>query len=118
MCLVSLKGVVFTMFFWIVVGALAVVQGLIMLTGLRIRSSPQGLGGPVGSRPMEIVWTAVPAVILIAVVILSFQALQDEDEQAAQSEAAFSGLASAMQGRAVAGQVLLPAMDGTEGSGR
>ena len=118
MCLVSLKGAVFAMLFWIVVGALAVVQGLIMLTGLRIRPSPRGLGGPVGSRPMEIVWTLVPAVILIAVVILSFQALQDEDEPAVQSEAAFSRLAFAMQGSALAGQVSIPAMDGVEGSGQ
>ncbi len=68
------------MFFWIVVGALAVVQGLIMLTALRIRLAPHALRGPLGARPMELLWTLAPALVLVAMVVLSFQVLQDDDE--------------------------------------
>ena len=68
------------MLFWIVVGALAVVQGLIVLSALRMRLAPHALKGPLGARPMELVWTLVPTLILVAIAVLSFQALQDDDK--------------------------------------
>lgn len=67
------------MFFWIVVGALAVVQGLIMLTALRIRLAPHALTGPLGARPMELLWTLAPSLVLVAIAVLSFQALRDDE---------------------------------------
>ena len=74
--------------FWAVVAALAVVQARILFTALRIRATPDPARGLVGSRPMDMVWTILPVFILAAIVLLSFQALQDRNTSSSEPEAA------------------------------
>ena len=78
--------------FWAVVAALAVVQALILFTALRIHAPPDPGRGLVGSRPMEMVWTLLPALVLTAIALLSFQALQDRNASSSQPEAAASSV--------------------------
>ena len=59
---------------WLVVGALAVVEAAIVVTALRMRVRSTAARSVVGSRPAEIVWTLLPAPLLAALVLLSFQA--------------------------------------------
>ena len=66
------------LFFWVVVGVASLAEGLIVFTILRARKDSLETGGLVGSRKAEVVWTLLPVLILIAVAVLSFQALQDE----------------------------------------
>lgn len=66
------------LFFWVVVGVVSLAEGLIVFTILRARKDSSETGGLVGSRKAEVVWTLLPVLILIAIAVLSFQALQDE----------------------------------------
>ncbi len=59
---------------WLVVGALAVVEAAIVVTALRMRVRSTAARSVVGSRPAEIVWTLLPAPLLVALALLSFQA--------------------------------------------
>jgi len=65
------------LFFWVVVGVVALTEGLIVFTVLRARMDTLATGGLVGSRKAEVVWTLLPVLILIAIAVLSFQALED-----------------------------------------
>ncbi len=66
------------LFFWVVVGVVSLAEGLIVFTILRARKDSSEMSGLVGSRKAEVVWTLLPVLILIAIAVLSFQALQDE----------------------------------------
>ena len=74
-----------TLLFWVVVGVIALIHGLIMVTALRVRTQPNPARGFIGSPKAETVWTLLPVIILIAVVILSYQLLQDDNASDAVS---------------------------------
>ena len=59
--------------FWLVVGLLAVFKTAIVARALRMRVRPIGPRSIVGRRPAEIGWTMLPALLLIALVLLSLQ---------------------------------------------
>ena len=60
--------------FWLVVGILAVVEAAVVVTALRMRVNSTAARGVVGSRPAEIIWTLLPALLLAALALLSFPA--------------------------------------------
>ncbi len=60
--------------FWLVVGILAVVEAAVVVTALRMRVNSTAARGVVGSRPAEIIWTLLPALLLAALAVLSFPA--------------------------------------------
>lgn len=57
--------------FWLVVGAVALVETAIVTAALRMRVGSIGPLGLVGRRPAEIGWTLLPALLLVALVLLS-----------------------------------------------
>lgn len=59
--------------FWLVVGAVALVEAAIVTTAIRMRVRSTGRRSIVGRRPAEIGWTMLPALLLIALVLLSLQ---------------------------------------------
>lgn len=59
--------------FWLVVGAVALVETAIITTALRMRVRTSGRLSIVGRRPAEISWTLLPALLLVALVLLSLQ---------------------------------------------
>jgi len=65
--------------FWAVVGVIGLVEAAILLTALRIRPLPGERRSPVGSRGAEMVWTLMPTLLLLLLVVLSYQALRDRD---------------------------------------
>ena len=60
--------------FWLVVGILALVEAAVVVTALRMRVNSTAARGVVGSRPAEIIWTLLPALLLAALAVLSFPA--------------------------------------------
>ena len=58
---------------WLVIGALALVEIAIVTTALRMRVGTTGPLTLVGRRPAEIGWTLLPALLLVALVLLSLQ---------------------------------------------
>ena len=62
-----------TLGFWLVVGILAVVEAAVVVTALRMRVRSTAARSVVGGRPAEISWTLLPALLLAALVLLSFQ---------------------------------------------
>ena len=68
-----------TTLFWIVIAALTIMEGLIVFSALRMRVAPGPAGSTVGGRRMEVLWTLLPALLLLAMAVLSFQALDDDD---------------------------------------
>jgi heme/copper-type cytochrome/quinol oxidase subunit 2 len=71
-------GQVSTLLFCVVVGVIAIIDGLIVVTALRVRTQPNPARGFIGSPKAEMVWTLLPVIILIAVAITSYQLLQDD----------------------------------------
>ncbi|MCY3895260.1 MAG: hypothetical protein OXG17_02190 [Chloroflexi bacterium] len=59
--------------FWLVAGLLALFEAAIVITALRMRVRTIGPRSLVGRRPAEIVWTLLPALLLVALVWLSLQ---------------------------------------------
>lgn len=57
--------------FWLVVGLLALLEAAIVVTALRMRVRPIGPRSIVGRRSAEIGWTTLPALLLVALVVLS-----------------------------------------------
>jgi heme/copper-type cytochrome/quinol oxidase subunit 2 len=76
--------------FWVVTGALGILEALIVVAALRMRTTDGAQRGIVGSRPMEVLWTLLPALLLIAMVYLSFQAYQNEADAASDNGATMS----------------------------
>ena len=66
------------MFFWIVVAAMAAVQVVIIATALRMRIASDPDRGILGARSTEVFWTLLPALLLAAVIVLSFQTFRGE----------------------------------------
>lgn len=64
-----------SIFFWVVIGALAAVETAIIVTALRMRVTPDPARGILGARGTEVLWTLLPIVLLAAVALLSFQFL-------------------------------------------
>ena len=65
--------------FWVVLAAIAFAEAAIVVAALRIPIASAPDRGIVGARPMETVWTLLPALLLVAVAVLSFGALDDGD---------------------------------------
>jgi heme/copper-type cytochrome/quinol oxidase subunit 2 len=80
--------------FWVVVGALGVLEALIVVAALRMRTTGGGQRGAVGSRPMEVLWTLLPALLLAAMVYLSFQTYQDDADAPSDDNAPSSASGS------------------------
>lgn len=57
--------------FWVVVAALALAQTAIVVTALRMKVEPDPARGIVGARMTEVLWTLLPVVLIVAVVVLS-----------------------------------------------
>lgn len=60
--------------FWLVVGTLVIVEAAIIVTALRMRIQPLAARSVVGGRPAEVVWTLLPASLLIALAVMSLNA--------------------------------------------
>ena len=56
---------------WLIVGSLILVEAAIIVSALRMRVEPLAARSVVGGRPAEVVWTLLPALLLIALVVLS-----------------------------------------------
>ena len=76
--------------FWVVAGALGILEALIVIAALRMHTTPSKQHGVVGSRPMEVLWTLLPALLIAAMVYLSFQTYQDNGGTPAEDAAASS----------------------------
>ncbi len=76
--------------FWVVAGALGILEALIVVAALRMRTTGGVQRGIVGSRPMEVLWTLLPALLLAAMVYLSFQTYQDNVDATSDDNAAAS----------------------------
>ncbi len=59
---------------WLVVGSLILVEAAIIITALRMRVQPLAARSVVGGRPAEVVWTLLPALLLVALVVMSIDA--------------------------------------------
>ena len=59
--------------FWSVVAACGAVQAFIIVTALRMRVTSDPSRGFLGARPAEVLWTLLPALLLIALLVLSYQ---------------------------------------------
>ncbi len=60
--------------FWLVVGSLVLVEAAIIVTALRMRVQPLAARSVVGRRPAEVVWTLLPALLLLALLAMSIDA--------------------------------------------
>ena len=70
---IATLDLVSTLGFWLVVGLLAILEATIVATALRMRVRTSGPLSIVGRRPAEIVWTLLPALLLVALVWHSLQ---------------------------------------------
>ncbi len=57
--------------FWLVVGSLILVEAAIIIAALRMRVQPLAARSVVGGRPAEVVWTLLPALLIVALVVMS-----------------------------------------------
>ena len=55
-------------------GSLILVEAAIIITALRMRVQPLAARSVVGGRPAEVVWTLLPALLLVALVVMSIDA--------------------------------------------
>jgi heme/copper-type cytochrome/quinol oxidase subunit 2 len=62
--------------FWIVTAVVVVAQAAIIVTALRMRVVTDPARGVLGTRPLEIVWTLLPALLVALVVLASYRELQ------------------------------------------
>ena len=63
--------------FWVVIPAIAVAELAIVVAALRMRVEMDPGRGFLGARAAEVVWTLLPALLIAAMAVLSYQALQD-----------------------------------------
>lgn len=71
--------------FWVAVAVFVVVEGLLLYSIIRYRRKPQD-GIPLqihGNTPIEIMWTIIPAIIVVGIATLTFrtQSILVQDEQ-------------------------------------
>lgn len=62
--------------FWIVAAVVVAVEAAIIVTALRMRVTPDPARGVLGTRPLEIVWTLLPALLVALVVLASYREWQ------------------------------------------
>ena len=55
-------------------GSLILVEAAIIVTALRMRVQPLAARSVVGGRPAEVVWTLLPALLLVALVVMTIDA--------------------------------------------
>ena len=73
----------------IAAGVFVVVEGLIVLAALRYRRRPQDAGEPPqihGNTRLEIAWTVAPAIIVVALFVLTLRAQQNIDAASYSAE--------------------------------
>ena len=58
--------------FWLVVVAVVVTEAAIIITALRMKIAPGAGRGVLGARPVEIVWTLLPALLVVLIVAVSY----------------------------------------------
>ena len=62
--------------FWIVTAVVLVAEVAIIVTALRMRVATDPARGVLGTRPLEIVWTLLPALLVALVVAASYGELR------------------------------------------
>jgi heme/copper-type cytochrome/quinol oxidase subunit 2 len=72
--------------FWAIIGAMALVELIIIITALRTRVQYDPSRGLVGDPRIEVVWVLLPVLILIFVAVLSFQSLREEAESSVTTQ--------------------------------
>lgn len=63
--------------FWVVTAAVVLVEAAIIVTALRMKVTPDAGRGFLGTRPVEIMWTLLPAVLVAVLVLVSYAELND-----------------------------------------
>ena len=63
--------------FWLVVVAVALAEAAIIVTALRMKIAPSAGRGVLGARPVEIVWTLLPALLVVLIVAVSYGELKN-----------------------------------------
>ena len=64
--------------FWFVIAAFATVEAAIVVAALRMRVAMDPGRGILGTRAVEVFWTLLPLLLVLAVVILSYQSFNDD----------------------------------------
>ena len=64
--------------FWVVVAAIATAEAAIVVAALRMRIATDTNRGLLGARPVEVAWTLLPVLLILAVVLLSYDARRDD----------------------------------------
>ena len=64
--------------FWFVMGAFATVEASIVVAALRMHVTTDPGRGILGARPVEVLWTLLPLLLVLAVIILSYQSFNDD----------------------------------------
>jgi cytochrome c oxidase subunit II len=105
----------FTVMLTVGTGIFVLVQGILIVAAFRYRRSPDDEGdGPAieGNIPLEIVWTAIPAVLVLGIAIYSFDiynSIGGMDPMDHSSHAASTQMSSMkMPGAAIAGTLTGP----------
>ena len=57
--------------FWIVISIIAAVEIAIIAYSLKMRVMPVQTHGLIGARPAEVLWSLLPAILLVALFLLS-----------------------------------------------
>ena len=63
-------------FFWFVTAIVLLAEGAIVVTALRMRVTPDPTRGVLGARPLEIVWTLTPGLLVALLVFVSHNELK------------------------------------------
>jgi heme/copper-type cytochrome/quinol oxidase subunit 2 len=61
--------------FWVVTACLALIEAAIVVAALRMRVTPDPARGVLGTRPLEVVWTLLPPLLVALVVLVSYGGL-------------------------------------------
>jgi len=63
-------------YFWLVAALVLLAEVAIVVTALRMRVRHDPSRGVLGARPVEIVWTLLPVLLVVVVVFVSFGELR------------------------------------------
>ena len=63
-----------TITLWIVIGLMTLAEAAIIVAALRMKVKADPSRGILGARPMEVLWTLLPAGLLAALAVVSFGA--------------------------------------------
>ena len=63
--------------FWLVIVAILLAEGAIIVAALRMRVASSPSRGVLGARPFEIFWTLLPLALVALIIVLSYDAHQD-----------------------------------------